>query len=79
MHPPVLHKDGEIGAEESAQSTVDAMDVLNILGGMVALGVGALRHHQHLLGAELDAEPASFASFLDDMNDAVRYLDAVPI
>jgi hypothetical protein len=79
MHPPILHKDGKIGTEESTQSAVDAVDVLSILGGMVALGVGALRHDQHLLGAELDAEPASFAPFLDDMNDAVRYLDAVQI
>jgi hypothetical protein len=46
---------------------------------MVALGVGALRHDKHFLGAELDAESTSFASFFDDMNDAVWYLDAVSI
>ena len=46
---------------------------------MVASGVGALRHDKHILGAELNAETASFASFLNDVDDAVGHLDAVPI
>jgi hypothetical protein len=46
---------------------------------MVALGVGSLGHDQHALRAELDAETASFAAFLDDVNDAMGHLDAVPI
>jgi hypothetical protein len=46
---------------------------------MVAPGVGSLGHDQHALRAELDAKAASFATFLDDVNNAVGYLDAVPI
>jgi hypothetical protein len=46
---------------------------------MVALCVGALGHHKHMLGAELDAEAASFAPLLDDVHDAVRDLDAISI
>jgi hypothetical protein len=38
-----------------------------------------LRYDKHILGAELNAETASFASFLNDVDDAVRHLDAVPI
>jgi hypothetical protein len=46
---------------------------------MVALRVGALGHDEYHLGAEFNAKAASFASFLDDVNDTVWYLDAVSI
>jgi hypothetical protein len=38
-----------------------------------------LGHDKYTLGAKLDAESASLASFLDDMYDAVRHLDSVSI
>jgi hypothetical protein len=77
--PTVLHKDSEIRAEEGTQPAVDAVGIVNELRRMVAFGVGALRHNKHTLGTELNTETASFASFLDDVDDAVGYLDAIPI
>jgi hypothetical protein len=38
-----------------------------------------LGHGKDAFGTELDTEAASFAPFFDDMDDAVRNLDAVPI
>jgi hypothetical protein len=75
----ILHIDGKVGAQESTQPAVDAFGVIGKLRGMVAFGIGALGHDQHTLWAELDAESASFASLLDDVNNAMGYLDTVPI
>ncbi len=47
--------------------------------GVVASGVGVFRYDKYIPGAELNAETASFASFLNDVDDAVGHLDAVPI
>jgi hypothetical protein len=79
VHSAVFYIDGKVGAQESTQPTVDAVGVIGKLRGMVAFRIGAFGHDQHTLRAELDAESASFASFLDDVNNAMGYLDAVPI
>jgi hypothetical protein len=79
MRAPILDIDGEIGAEQGAESAVDAFGVINEFGRMVAFRIGALGHDQHTLGAELDTEAASLASFLNDVDNAVRHLDAVSI
>jgi hypothetical protein len=55
------------------------MGVVYKLRGVVALGVRIFGHDEHTLGAKLDAESASFASFLDDVNDTMWYLDAVSV
>lgn len=79
MCPTILYIDGEIGTEEGAEPTVDAVGVIGELRRMVAFRIGLLGHDKHTLGAELDAEPASLASFFDNMYDAMRDLDAVSI
>jgi hypothetical protein len=79
VHPAIFYENGKVGAEQSAQPAVDAQGVIGDHGGMVAFGVGVLGHDQCALGAELDTETASLAPLLDDVNDAVGYLDAVSI
>jgi hypothetical protein len=79
VSPAVLDKDGEIGAEQGTQATVDALGVVEQLGGMIAFGVGPFGHDEHVLGAELDAEATSFAPLLDDLDHAARNLDAITI
>jgi hypothetical protein len=79
VHPAILDENGKVGAEQSAQPAVDAQGIVGEHGGMVAFGVGVLRHDQSALGAELDTKAASLAPFFDDVNDAVGYLDAVSI
>jgi hypothetical protein len=75
----VLHVNGKVGAEQGAQSTVDAVGVVDDLGWMIALAVGLLRHDQHVLRAELNAETTPLAPFLDDVDNTKRYLDPIPI
>jgi hypothetical protein len=53
--------------------------MIHNLGGMVALGVGVFGHGQRMLGTKLDAKPTALAPFIDDVNEAVWYLDTVPI
>jgi hypothetical protein len=79
MWATVLDIDGEVGTEQRTEAAIDTLGVIGQLGRMVAFRVGALGHDQHTLGAELNAESASFAPFLDDVNNAVRHLNAVSI
>jgi hypothetical protein len=79
LQSAVFDIDGEIGTEQGAQSTVNATGIVCQFGWMIAFGVGVLRHDQHILGAEFNAKAASFAPFLDDMDDTVGHLDAVPV
>jgi hypothetical protein len=79
LQPTILHIDGKIWAEQSAQPAIDAVSVTGQFRRMVAFGIGAFRHGKDILGAELDTKPAPLASIFDDMNNAVRHLDAVPI
>jgi hypothetical protein len=46
---------------------------------MIAFGVGAGRHNQNAAGAEFDTETASFAAFLDDVNDTAGHLVVAPV
>jgi hypothetical protein len=75
----ILYKDGKVRTEKGTQAAVDALGIIDQLGGMVALGIGAFGHHKHALGAKLDAETASLAALLDDLNHAARDLDMIPI
>ena len=77
--PPSSTKMAKSGQSRAHSPQLTQWESSVSLGGMVALGVGALGHDQHALGAELDAEAASFAPFLDDVDDAVGHLDAVAI
>jgi hypothetical protein len=79
LHPTIGDIDREIGAEQGAEPAIDAMRVIDNFGGVVALGIRVLGHEQHALGTEFNAKPASLAPFLDDVDDAVRYLDAIAI
>jgi hypothetical protein len=79
MVTTAFHIDGKVGAEEGAQLAVDAMGVRYEFGGMVALRVCLLGHGEDCLGTEFDTESASFASFFNDVDDAVRNPDAFPI
>jgi hypothetical protein len=79
MRFATLHIDGKIRAEQRAQATVDAVRPIGEFRGMIAPGVGAFGHDEDALRAEFDTEAASFASLLDNMDDAVGYLDAVSI
>jgi hypothetical protein len=75
----VLDINGKVGTEQGTQSTVDTRRIVKDFRGMVAFRVGVLGHDERALGAELDAKAASFTPFLDDVNDAMRYLDAISI
>jgi hypothetical protein len=79
LHSAVLNKDGEIGAEQGAQTAIDALGIIGQFGGMIALGVGAPGHNKHVLGAELDAVATALAPFLNDVNDAMGNLDLFSI
>jgi hypothetical protein len=79
VQPTVLHIDGKVGAQQGTQSAVHAVGAVGEFRGVVALGVGVPGHDEHVLRAELNAKTASFASLLNDMNDAVGHLNAVPI
>jgi hypothetical protein len=75
----ILHKDGKVRTEKGTQAAVDALGIVEQLGGMIAFGIGPFGHDEHVLGAELDAETAPLAPFLDDLNHAARNLDAITI
>jgi hypothetical protein len=79
LHTLVFHIDGKIGAEQGAQPAVDARGIIGDGRGVVPFAVRMLGHDQDALGAELDAKTATFAPFLNDMNDATGHLDAVSI
>jgi hypothetical protein len=79
LHPTILHIYGKVGTEQSTQPAVDTVSILDQLWGMVAFGVGAFRHDENTLRAELDAIAASFAPFVNDVDDAMRNLDTVSI
>jgi len=79
MHPAILYENGKVRTEQSAQPAIDAQGIVGDYRGMVAFGVGLFGHDQCALRAELDTKTASFAPFLDDVNDAVGNLDAVSI
>jgi hypothetical protein len=75
----VLDKDGKVRAEKGAQAAVDALGIVEQLGGVVAFGIGPFGHDEHVLGAELDAETAALAPLFDDLNHAAGHLDPVSI
>jgi hypothetical protein len=75
----VLDIDGKVGAEQGTQATVHTAGIIHEYGRMVALGIALLGHDQHLERAELDTKAASFASFLDDVDDALGDPDATAI
>jgi hypothetical protein len=52
---------------------------LHYFRGVIALGIGTLRHDKDILGAKLNTVAASLASFLYDVDDAVRYEDPVSV
>jgi hypothetical protein len=79
LQAAIFDIDGKVGAEQGAQTAVDAVGIVGEFRGVVAFGVGAHRHDEHALGAELDTKAASFAPLLDDVDDTVGYLDAVSI
>jgi hypothetical protein len=79
MGAPILDIDGEIGTEQGTKSAIDALCVVGQFGRVVAFRIGALGHDQHTLGAKLNAKAASLAPLLNDVDDAVRHLDAVSI
>ncbi len=79
MRPTILHIDGKVGTEQGAQPAVDTVRTLGEFRRMIAFGVCALGHEQYALGTEFNAKAATFASFLDDVNDTVWYLDAISI
>ena len=64
-----------VGAEVAFAFRLSKM----VIGLIMAFGVGALRHGEHALGAELDTEAASLTPFLKDVDDAMRHLDAISI
>jgi hypothetical protein len=75
----ILYEYGKVRAEKGTQAAVNALGVIEQFGGMVALGIGAPGHHEHILGAKLDTETASLAALLNDLNHAARNLDTIPI
>jgi hypothetical protein len=79
MRTTIFDVNCEIGAEQGTESAIDALGIIGQLGRVVTLRIGALGHDQHTLGAELNAEAASFAPFVDDVNNAMRHLNAVSI
>jgi hypothetical protein len=79
LQSTILDIDGKIRAEQSAQAAVDAVGAGGKFRGVIALGIRALGHDKHALGTEFDTEAASFAPFLDDLNDAMGHPDAVSI
>jgi isopentenyl phosphate kinase len=79
LQAAVFHKDGEIRAEQSAQSAVDAVSIAGEFRRVIAFGVGAFGHDEYTLGAELDTKAAPLAPVFDDVDNAMRNLDAVPI
>jgi hypothetical protein len=75
----ILDKDGKVRTEKGAKAAVDAPGIIDQFWGVIALGVGSFRHHEDALGAKLDAEAASFATLLNDLNHAARNLNTLPI
>jgi hypothetical protein len=79
LHAAVFYKDREIRTQQRAQSAIDAVSIVDEFRRMVTFRIGVLGHDERILGAKLNAKSAPFASFLDDVNDAARNLDAVPV
>jgi len=78
-YPTIFDKDRKVRTEQGTQPAVNAVSIIGQFRGMIAFGVGPLGHDQHMLGAEFNTKTASLAPFLDNMNDATWYLDAVSI
>jgi hypothetical protein len=79
VHATVCHIDRKVRTEQSAEAAVDALDIFVDLGGVIALGVRLLGHDENALRAEFNAKAASLAALINDVNDAVRDLDALSI
>jgi hypothetical protein len=77
--PTVFNVNGEIRAEQGTQATIETLMIIANFGGMVPIRVCASRHADHPSWAELDTEAASFAPFLDYVNDTAGYLDTISI
>ena len=46
---------------------------------MIAFGIGLLGHEENALGTEFYAEPATFAAFMEDVNDPAGDFDSIRI
>jgi hypothetical protein len=79
LQATVLDIDGKVRAEQSAQATVDAVGACGKFRGVIAFGIRALGHDKHILGTELDTKAASLTPFLDDLDNAMGYPDAISI
>jgi len=69
----------KIRAQKGAQTAISTLGVVGDFRGMIAFGVGAGRHNQDATGAEFDTETASFAAFLDDVNNTAGYPIVAPV
>jgi hypothetical protein len=79
LQATILDIDGKVRTEQGTQPTVDAVGAGGEFGGMIALGIRAMGHDEHTLGAELDTKTAALAPFLNDLNDAMGHANAIPI
>jgi hypothetical protein len=75
----ILHVYGEIGAEQSTQTTIDTVRIIQDFRRMVPAGICVSCHFDDAFWTELNAEATSFAAFFDHVNNTVRYFYSISI
>jgi hypothetical protein len=64
--------DGKLWTEKLAEPATHAAGAVSHYRWVIPLGVIGIGHNEHPSGAEFDAETASFAALLQDVNDTMR-------
>jgi len=75
----IFNINGEIGAQQGAQSAIHTIGVVYTFRRMVSLSIGVFRHDQHVARTKFHTKSATFAAFFDNMNNAARNLQAILI
>jgi hypothetical protein len=69
----------KIRAEQSTQTTIYTLVIIDDLRRVIPFGVDALRNGEVALGAELNTKTAPLTTVIDDMHDTVSNLDAISV